>query len=168
MTPISIHIAADACPVKQEAYRAAARHARKGRPERKFTRMARAPDLVLAWTRSADSAPRGWAICHGSAGSLWLPWGIKPPGGFMRKIAATLLLLAVCFGPNAAGAGGAISKHKHFFTRGCAFEGRAYGEGDFCSLACKGGTCVTQTCHHGRWVIPPAACAAGFGCPRFC
>ncbi len=85
----------------------------------------------------------------------------------MRKIAATLLLIAVCFGPSAASAG-AMSKHKHFFARGCAFEGRAYGDGEFCSLACKGATCITQTCHDGRWVIPPATCTPGFGCPRFC
>ena len=86
----------------------------------------------------------------------------------MRKIAATLVLIAVCFGPNMVYADAAITKHKHFVARACEFQGRLYGDGDFCSLACRGGTCTTQTCHDGDWVIPPAKCAAGFGCPRFC
>jgi len=86
----------------------------------------------------------------------------------MRKIAATLLLITVCFGPNMVYADAATSKHKHFVARACEFQGRLYGEGDFCSLACRGGFCMTQTCHNGDWVIPPARCAAGFGCPRFC
>ncbi len=55
----------------------------------------------------------------------------------MRKIAATLLLITVCFGPNMVYADAATSKHKHFVARACEFQGRLYGEGDFCSLACR-------------------------------
>ena len=84
----------------------------------------------------------------------------------MRKAVAALLLIAACLGPSMAEA--AKYKHRHAVARVCSVEDRIYGEGDFCSLACKGGTCITQTCHDGRWVIPPATCAAGFGCPRFC
>jgi hypothetical protein len=81
---------------------------------------------------------------------------------------ATLVLIAVCFEPNMVYADATITKHKHFVARACEFKGRLYGEGDFRSLACRGGSCTTQTCHDGDWVIPPAKCAAGFGCPRFC
>ncbi len=86
----------------------------------------------------------------------------------MRKIAATLLLIAICFGPNMVYADAAISKHKHFVALAYEFQDRLYGEGDFSSLECRGGYCTTQTCHNGRWVVPPLRCAAGFGCPRYC
>jgi hypothetical protein len=86
----------------------------------------------------------------------------------MRKTAGTLLLIAACFGPGAADADGVVSEHRHVGAGGCAFQGRPYGDGQFCSLTCSRGACATQTCHHGRWVSPPATCPQGFGCPAFC
>lgn len=83
----------------------------------------------------------------------------------MRKTAATLLLIAACFGPSMVAE---AAPGKHGPARGCVFQGRPYGSGEFCSLACAGGVCTTQTCHNGRWVIPPATCPRAFGCPSFC
>jgi hypothetical protein len=84
----------------------------------------------------------------------------------MRQSFAALLLIAACFEPTVADA--APGKHRHVIARGCAFEGRPYADGQFCSIACSGGVCATQTCHRGRWVIPTATCPRGFGCPAAC
>ena len=86
----------------------------------------------------------------------------------MRRIAAVVLLIAAWTVPHAVKADGMEVKHRAHFARGCAFGGRAYGEGQFCTLACRFASCITQTCHHGRWVIPPATCPRGFGCSQFC
>jgi hypothetical protein len=86
----------------------------------------------------------------------------------MRKIAATALLIAACAAPTVVSADGMAVKHWRHVGRGCGFSGRFYGDGQFCMLACRFASCITQTCHHGRWVIPPATCPAGFGCPQFC
>lgn len=86
----------------------------------------------------------------------------------MRKVAAIVLLIAACSTPYAVNAADLVVKHRAYFARGCAFAGRIYGEGEFCALECHFASCITQTCHHGRWVIPPATCPAGFGCPQFC
>jgi hypothetical protein len=74
------------------------------------------------------------------------------------------------FAPGMAQADDAAAqhKHKHAVARACSFAHCVYREGEFCSLACSGGACTTQTCHNGRWVIPPATCVPGFGCPRSC
>ncbi len=42
----------------------------------------------------------------------------------MRKIAAALLLITVCFGPNMVYADAATSSHKHFVARTWEFQGR--------------------------------------------
>jgi len=86
----------------------------------------------------------------------------------MRKVAAIVLLIAACSAPTIVNADGMDVKHRAHFARGCAFAGRIYGDGEFCALECHFASCVTQTCHRGRWVIPPATCPAGFGCPQFC
>jgi len=92
----------------------------------------------------------------------------------MRKTAAVLVLIAAGiaagFAPGLARADDMAAgyKHRHAFARGCGFEGRRYGDGQFCTLTCRGGACATQTCRNGRWVIPPATCPRGFGCPAFC
>jgi hypothetical protein len=85
----------------------------------------------------------------------------------MRKTVATLLLIAACLGPSVVHADGMASKHWRV-ARGCGFEGRPYRDGEYCSLECALGSCTTQTCHHGRWVIPPATCPRAFGCPPYC
>jgi hypothetical protein len=86
----------------------------------------------------------------------------------MRKVAAIVLLLAACSAPTIVNADGMDARHRAHFGRGCAFAGRIYREGEFCALQCHFTSCITQTCHRGRWVIPPATCPAGFGCPQFC
>ena len=86
----------------------------------------------------------------------------------MRKVAAIVLLLAACSAPNVVNADGVEGRHRSHVARGCEFAGRTYHEGEFCALPCTDFWCATQTCHHGRWVIPPASCRAGFGCPQFC
>jgi hypothetical protein len=86
----------------------------------------------------------------------------------MRKVAAIVLLLAACCAPHVVNADGMDVRHRAHVGRGCAFAGRLYSEGQFCALACHFASCMTQTCHHGHWVIPPATCPAGFGCPQFC
>jgi len=85
----------------------------------------------------------------------------------MRKVAAIVLLIAAC-SPNVVNADGMEAKHRVHIARGCGFGGRIYADGEFCALQCRFASCTTQTCHHGRWVIPPATCPAGFGCPQFC
>jgi hypothetical protein len=89
---------------------------------------------------------------------------------FMRKAVAMLLLIAACFVPGIVKADGeaAHHRHRHVVARVCSFESRLYGEGEFCTIGCIRGMCGTQTCHNGHWVIPPAGCTPGFGCPRFC
>jgi hypothetical protein len=52
-------------------------------------------------------------------------------------------------------------------SRADAVLAAAYHDGQFCALACRFASCMTQTCHHGRWIIPPATCPAGYGCPQF-
>ena len=89
----------------------------------------------------------------------------------MRKIAAVVLLIAAtaAAAPSAVNADGMEIRHRHHhFGRGCGFGGRLYGDGQFCTLACRFASCITQTCHHGHWVIPPATCARGYGCSQFC
>jgi len=88
----------------------------------------------------------------------------------MRKAVAVLLLLAAGLAPGmvTADAEAAHHRHRHVAARVCSFEDRVYGEGQFCTIGCIGGICGTQTCHHGRWVIPPAGCPRFFGCPRSC
>jgi hypothetical protein len=88
----------------------------------------------------------------------------------MRKIAAMVLLIAACAAPSVVNADGMAVRHRAHahFARGCGFGGRIYHDGQFCTLECRFASCITQTCHHGRWVIPPATCPAGFGCSQFC
>jgi hypothetical protein len=86
----------------------------------------------------------------------------------MRKIAAIALLIAAWAAPSVVNADGMEVKHWRHIGRGCGFDGRIYHEGQFCTLACRFASCITQTCHHGHWVIPPATCPAGFGCSEFC
>ena len=49
MTPISLYIDADACPVKQEVYRVADRHALKGRPYNVMAGLVPAIHVFLAF-----------------------------------------------------------------------------------------------------------------------
>jgi hypothetical protein len=87
----------------------------------------------------------------------------------MRKIAAVALLIAATVVPTVVNADGMeVRHHRYHFGRGCSFAGRVYADGEFCALECHFASCITQTCHRGRWVIPPATCPAGFGCPQFC
>ena len=86
----------------------------------------------------------------------------------MGRIAVIALLIAVCFGPSVVNADGIRAKHRGHSARGCVSSGRIYGEGEFCTLACRFASCITQTCHRGRWVIPPATCSADFGCSQSC
>jgi hypothetical protein len=104
---------------------------------------------------------------NGCARKLWLRLRHQA-GGVMRKVAAIVLLFAACSAPTIVNADGMDVKHRTHFARGCAFAGRIFSEGEFCALECHFTSCITQTCHRGRWVIPPATCPAGFGCPQFC
>ncbi len=86
----------------------------------------------------------------------------------MRKIAAIVLLIAACSAPNVVNADGMEVRHRAHYGHGCGFGGRFYRDGEFCTLECRFASCITQTCHRGRWVIPPATCPAGWGCSQFC
>jgi hypothetical protein len=86
----------------------------------------------------------------------------------MRKIAAVVLLIAACAAPSVVNADGMEARHRAHYGHGCGFGGHFYRNGEFCTLECRFASCLTQTCHHGRWVIPPATCPRGWGCSRFC
>jgi hypothetical protein len=86
----------------------------------------------------------------------------------MRKIAAIVLLIAACSAPNVVNADGMEVRHRAHYGHGCGFGGRFYRDGEFCTLECRFASCITQTCHRGRWVIPPATCPAGWGCSQSC
>jgi hypothetical protein len=86
----------------------------------------------------------------------------------MRSAVAALLLIGVCCAATRADADGIAARRGHWAGRVCRFEGLLYREGQFCSLNCEFALCTMQVCHGGRWVIEPAACRAGFGCPRAC
>jgi hypothetical protein len=83
----------------------------------------------------------------------------------MRKAVAALFVVAACCGPTIANADG-VTTIRH--ERGCGFQGRWYGEGQFCSLGCRGFKCDMQVCHGGHWVVEHAACLRGFWCPHYC
>ena len=85
----------------------------------------------------------------------------------MRKIAAIVLLIAAYRTECGQRRRNGI-RHRAHYGHGCGFGGRFYRDGEFCTLECRFASCISQTCHRGRWVIPPATCPAGWGCSQFC